>query len=104
MLHQVLRFEVRARAILDAAGVDDGEVAFFPRGFERAKIRMQAEAIVEAHGVGLPNAEARAGAVVVVVLDGRHEREAIRAAAQKDDDERAALVAVAGEDGLRRVH
>ena len=88
-------------SLFAARAVDDGEVAFLPRGFERAEIRVQAEDAVERHGVALLHREARAEFVVVVVLDRRDEREAIGGAAEEDDDERARVVAFRGEVGER---
>ena len=93
VLHQILRLKVRARVTFATRAVDDREVAFLPRGFERAEIWVQAERVVEPHGVLRFHGEARAEFVVVVVRDRGDEREPVGGAAEEDDDERARVVA-----------
>ena len=64
---------------------------------------MKPKEAVECHRILFCDADARARLVVVVVLDGRNEREAIGSAAEEDDDERLLLVAIAGDQSLRRI-
>jgi hypothetical protein len=87
VLHQVLGLEVRARVVVAPAGVDDRELARAEERKELRESRVQREESVERQGVLRADREARPGAVVVVVPDGRHEREAVGRAAQEDDHE-----------------
>ena len=94
MLHEILRLEVRARRVFAPSGVDDGEVAFFPCGFERSEVCVEAEFSVERDGILFLQREAGPGFVVMVVLGGHDEREAVCAAAEKDNDEGAFVVGI----------
>ena len=77
MLHQVLRVKMRAGIVFRARGVDDCQMPVIVGALERREERMEAESVVERNRIFLGYPNARTAAVVVVVIDRRHEREAV---------------------------
>ena len=81
MFHQILRFEMGARLVLASGAVDDGEFAFLPGRLQIVEEGIQAEEPIEWDRGLLGDRDARPRPLVSVVLDRRHQAQAIRASA-----------------------
>src|SRR5579883_1256607 len=104
MLHQILRFKMRARAVLRAGGMDDGQRAVLVSGLQIFQQWMKTVKTIQRNRVLLGDGDARAGVVIAVILQRRDEVEPVRSAAQEDHHQRALRITVARDECLDPVH
>jgi len=100
VFHQVLSFEMGTGVVLGTGGVNDGQRAIVVNGREIFQQRIESEKVIERQGVAFADGNAWPGAVIAIVLQWRDYVQAISAAAQEDDEEGVAVIAVAGGVGL----
>ena len=95
---------MRTRFILGTGAVHNREVAFREEAPKFGHFGVQPKETVERNGFLFWNPDARTRLVIIVVLERRDETEAVRAAAQKYNDQGAARISIATNDCEGRVH